>query len=193
MDTNFNDIMATIRLEIKTTMDGLRPWYDESRPYLDYRPHDGGWSVRLILEHVMLTSHYLLILIDKASSKAQRRALQLPVTTDWSRYELFPDKLASIGVHKSFTWMRPEHMEPAGKMSLNEIEEKINGQFARCEDHLQVLAHGEGALCLTTMTVNGIGKLDVYQYIYFLALHARRHLAQLEETKNEFNREYARP
>lgn len=192
MPTTFNDIAATLRLEIKNTHDALHAWFDVSLPYFDYRPADGGWSVRLILEHIMLTSHYLLIIIDKAGVKAQRRASQVPVAVDWSTYELLPEALSAVGVHKSFSWIRPEHMEPTGSVQMDDVKQEIADQFARCEAHLKKLNNGEGTLCLTTMTVNNIGKMDVYQYIYFLTLHARRHLAQLEKLKNEFNREQAR-
>jgi len=37
------------------------------------------------------------------------------------------------------------------------------------------------------MNVNGLGKLDVYQFIYFLALHVRRHLQQLEGILEDYN------
>jgi hypothetical protein len=37
------------------------------------------------------------------------------------------------------------------------------------------------------MNVNALGKLDVYQYIYFLALHVRRHLQQLEGILDDYN------
>jgi hypothetical protein len=36
------------------------------------------------------------------------------------------------------------------------------------------------------MSVNNLGKLDVYQYIYFLSLHAERHLQQLKKIEEEF-------
>jgi hypothetical protein len=136
----------------------------------------------------MLTSHYLLILIDKAASKAKRRALEHPVTQQWDKYTLVPKKLEDIGMHKSFEWVRPEHMEPTGNVSLDAVHNKIIGQLSRCEEHLSELKNGEGTLCLTTMTVNDIGKLDVYQYIYFLILHAKRHLRQLESNKITYHK-----
>lgn len=36
------------------------------------------------------------------------------------------------------------------------------------------------------MTVNGLGKLDVYEYLYFLAAHGKRHVAQLERVKAQY-------
>jgi hypothetical protein len=37
------------------------------------------------------------------------------------------------------------------------------------------------------MSVNGLGKLNVYEYIYFLAQHGRRHSTQMEKNELEFN------
>jgi hypothetical protein len=36
------------------------------------------------------------------------------------------------------------------------------------------------------MSVNNLGKLDVYQYLYFLSLHAQRHLQQMNKIEEEF-------
>ena len=35
------------------------------------------------------------------------------------------------------------------------------------------------------MTVNGLGKIDLYQWLYFIAQHARRHLQQLAALDDE--------
>jgi hypothetical protein len=179
-------IIATVRQELYDVGNALSKWFEEDSRYLTYQPVDGGWSAVQILEHIALTSHYLLLLIDKASIKAQQRAQRMPVTMDWDKYVLVPAELEAIGIHKSFVWIRPEHMKPVGNVAVDDLRDRINGQFIRCDAHLNKLKNGEGTLCATTMTVNGIGKLDVYQYIYFLALHARRHLKQLEENKMEY-------
>ena len=39
----------------------------------------------------------------------------------------------------------------------------------------------------TTMSVNGLGKIDVYHYIYFLVQHAQRHISQMKKVAAEFN------
>ncbi|MBT1689472.1 DinB family protein [Dawidia soli] len=164
----------------------LLGWLHHDEPHLHYRPVNGGWSSLQVLEHIMLTSHFLLIIIDKGAAKAKRRALTMPVQEDWENYSFISDALNEVAIHKSFSWERPLHMEPTGNLSLGEVRENVRAQFVRCEAYLELLKHGEGTLYLTTMTVNGIGKLDVYQYIYFLILHAKRHLTQLQRNKDEF-------
>jgi len=37
------------------------------------------------------------------------------------------------------------------------------------------------------MTVDGLGKINVYEYIQFLSKHAERHIYQMQENKNELN------
>ena len=73
------------------------------------------------------------------------------------------------------------HMEPTGKVALDEIKATIERQLQECIACLYQMQHGEGVLHSTMMTVNGIGKIDVYHYIYFLAQHAKRHLVQIEK------------
>ena len=36
------------------------------------------------------------------------------------------------------------------------------------------------------MSVTNLGKLNVYEYSYFLAQHARRHLTQMQENAAEY-------
>jgi hypothetical protein len=47
------------------------------------------------------------------------------------------------------------------------------------------LAHGEGLLYQATLLVNELGKLNVYEYIYFLVQHARRYLTQMQNNEAE--------
>jgi hypothetical protein len=37
------------------------------------------------------------------------------------------------------------------------------------------------------MSVNDLGKIDLYQWLCFLAQHARRHLHQLRAVEGEFS------
>jgi hypothetical protein len=53
----------------------------------------------------------------------------------------------------------------------------------RCELAVKELEGGWGTMVTTTMTVNAIGRLDVYQYIVFLCRHALRHDAQMRNNE----------
>ena len=179
-------IISTIRGDLDNVRSALLQWCQVNLNMLNYEPKDGGWSSLKVLEHITLTSYFLLIIIDRASQKSIQRAAFTPIPLDWDTYELLPKSLEDIGVNRSFRWVRPEHMEPSGKVAPAEICARMMEQFERCYQHLLALRNGEGRLCKTTMSVNEIGKLDVYQYIYFLVLHAKRHLTQLERNRVEY-------
>ena len=77
-------------------------------------------------------------------------------------------------------------MEPSGEKSLKSVKTLLNEQLERCLAHLKAMPNGEGILYKTTMSVNALGKIDVYEYIYFLAQHAERHITQMEKNQAEF-------
>ncbi len=183
---NIQNTLSRIRYELYDVRNLLSQWFRESDDVLNYQPDDQGWSAAKVLEHIVLTSHYLLLLIDKASEKSLERARKKTIDVNWDTYTLTPAGLEEVGVHRSFLWGHPDHMEPMGEIDLNTIRDRMMSQFNRCETQLDLLRNGEGVLCHTMMSVNGIGKLDVYQYIYFLVLHAKRHVTQMEKNKEEF-------
>ncbi len=161
-------------------------WFDQPEEVRAYRPQNGGWTIGEILEHISLTNHYLLILIDKGKYKALKRKDEVDLHSMLKEYVFSVEKLENIGKHQSFDWIRPVHMEPSGGKPLSEVKALINEQVEQCIDVLQVLSGGEGILYRTTMSVDNLGKLDVYEYIYFLAQHARRHVEQMEKNKCEY-------
>lgn len=161
--------------------------FDTDKILLNYQPKNGGWTVTQILEHIVLTNHFLLILIRKGTVKAIEKAKTTNLTTELTDYNLGWDKLEAIGQHQSFEWNRPEHMEPTGTLTLAEVKIKLSAQLEECLDLLSQMPNGEGVLYKTTMSVNSLGKIDVYHYIYFLRQHAERHLKQMEKIKNERN------
>lgn len=71
-----------------------------------------------------------------------------------SNYQFDDERLIEIGIHKSFNWVRPEHMHPKGKISMDEVRHTINDQRDKCLIWLDRLKNGEGILAKTTMTVN---------------------------------------
>ena len=152
-------------------------------PILHYRPRPEAWTAFEILEHVSLTSHYLLILIDKGTGKALRNIKGLSLEEELANFDFDLEKLEAIGITKAFPWPHPEHMTPRGDKSLIEIQQELIQQLARCLNYLEDLKNGEGLLYQTTMTVNDLGKLNVYEYIYFLSMHMQRHDEQIEQNR----------
>lgn len=186
---NIKSYIQTIQLHLITTHSKIFRWFEVKDELKLYRPIDQGWTIAEILEHIALTSHFLLILIDKGARKAIRNVNDLSLEAIIKEYDFDLEKLNEIGIHQSFAWIRPEHMEPTGKKSEVEIKDEMITQINHCLNHLSQLKNGEGLLYKTTMTVNDLGKINVYEYIYFLSKHAERHIHQMEENKLEFENE----
>ena len=166
-------------------------WFDKEEELKSYPPQNGGWSISQILEHIALTNHFLLILINKGADKAVKNIQNQSLETLLKEFDDDLNKLNSIGVNTSFNWIRPEHMEPKGIKSEFEIKEELINQLRQCLNQLEKLKNGEGLLYKTTMTVNQLGKLNVYEYIYFLSKHAERHIQQMTKNQEEFDVKYA--
>lgn len=180
------DIISNIRQSLTANFTEVDKWFDVSDELKVYRPINGSWTIAQILEHIALTNFFLLKLIDKGADKALRNINNLNLEEELANYQFENEALREIGVSQSFLWIRPEHMEPKGEKTLQEVRLELIEQKMRCLQHLDKLPNGEGVLYRTTMTVNSLGKIDVYQYIYFLAMHAQRHIQQIQRNKKEF-------
>jgi hypothetical protein len=182
-----NNTLTRLRNELINTFAELDGWFNVNDRLLKYHPINGGWSISDILEHISLTNHYLLILIRKGTAKAVQKAKGSNFQDELLGYELNWEVLRKIGEHRSFEWIRPEHMQPKGEFELTEIKSRLNSQLQETLGYLEQMPNGEGVLHKTMMTVNGLGKIDVYHYIYFLAQHIKRHITQMQKIEIEFN------
>ena len=190
---NLKSYIQAIQIHLIETHRSVIEWFKEDDEVKAYRPNDGGWSISEILEHIALTSHYLLILIDKGSKKALKNINEQSIDELLKSEELNLEKIDRIGMHKSFDWIRPEHMEPTGEKEDQEIIDQLISQLTRCLNQLETLKNGEGLRYKTTMTVDGLGKINVYEYIQFLSKHAERHIYQMQENKNELSNKKRKP
>jgi len=184
--TDIPVLLTEIKGQLTNSFAHIDAWFDKEEAVREYQPRGGGWSVNQILEHIGLTNFFLLKLIRRGTQKALLNTRNLDLNTELAAYEFHREKLTEIGIHRSFDWIRPEHMEPRGEKSLSEVRQQLYEQLAECLDCLEQLSHGKGVLYRTTMTVNGLGKIDVYEYLYFLAQHGQRHITQMQRNEQEF-------
>lgn len=177
-------MLTNLRRELIRTFAVVDEWFDREPALRNYKPSSAAWSINEVLEHVMLTNHYLLIIIDKGRGKALQisQGLSEPVELP-ADYSIASEAMQQIALPGSFPWQRPEHHQPTGQPGLYEIRREIRNQLEKCLITLDFLPNGEGILYRTLMSVNNLGKLDVYQYVYFLILHAQRHLRQMEKNQ----------
>ena len=173
------DFIAETNQKLTAAFDQLADWFGAPEPLRRYHPAGGGWTIDEILEHVALTNHFLLILIEKATVKALKNAHGLDLATELAARQSARNRLDEISQPGAFTWMRPDHMAPQGLKPGPEVAATLRQQLQQCQSVLARLPNGEGVRCRTTLSVNDLGKMDVYDFVYFLAKHAERHLAQI--------------
>lgn len=174
--------VAAVRQSLIDTFAEVDRWFDRPEDVRRFKPAAGGWSIDQVLEHVSLTNHFLMLTLRKWVEIAGRRAARGDPIGDG---ESDLRRLDVIGRRGSFGWVRPEHMEPTGRPTPAEVRATLRRQVAECLDLLGCLGRGEGSLCQIRMTVNDLGKIDLYQWLYFLTQHARRHLAQMAAAELE--------
>ncbi|WP_091063065.1 DinB family protein [Paenibacillus sp. NFR01] len=182
---NINETIVFIDNELTQTLNDYQNWFTLKSDLLSFKPQV-GWSIEQVLEHVTLTNHFLLILIRKGKRKAIELSAKKDLNSLLESYQINLQELDAIARHKSFNWIRPEHMEPKGDKELGQIRSLLDDQINECKGLLKEMINGEGILYKTTMTVNNLGKIDVYQYIYFLCQHAKRHIVQVQKVMEEF-------
>lgn len=182
---SFDATISKVRGAIRQIAMDVDVWFDQPEEILRHLPSNGGWSIAQVLEHISLTNRFLLLTCEKHVRIALHRA---------GRGDRIPEGesdlegMAAVGERGSFRWVRPEHMEPTGSPCLSEVRLALSGQWQQSQALLDALGRGEGALCHVTMTVNNLGKIDLYQWLYFVVLHARRHVQQMKAIEGEFNR-----
>lgn len=185
-------IIINLKRELIRTFAVVDEWFDKEHSLRSYKPTAGGWCVNEVLEHIMLTNHFLLILVEKGTMKALKNSeVGDHDACFWpENYSLNKPGLHQVADPNAFAWHRPEHHQPSGSRPLWEVRREIRDQLDQCLITLELLPNGEGTMYKTTMSVNNLGKLDVYEYLYFLALHAQRHLRQLEKIRSKFSEEF---
>lgn len=168
--------ISTVKKALITIFDELDTWFDKPVEVRAFKPSPDEWSIDENLEHITLTSHFLLKVIRKGVVRSIKRAQNQIIPETESNLEV----IEPIGINDSFYWHRPEHMIPTGEKPMSELRLLMREQQRECLDLLSQMPNGEGSLYLVRMSVNNLGKIDMYQWLYFLALHAKRHITQIE-------------
>lgn len=135
-------------------------------------PYPQAWTAAEHLEHVSLANHFLLLTIGKGVAAALRRARTQAIPQGESDLE----RLAPIAEPDSFPWEPPGHMLPTGTRPVAEVRKLLAAQQGECRGLLKRMGSGEGRLCAFRMSVYSLGRLDMYQWFYFLTQHGRWHL-----------------
>jgi hypothetical protein len=181
------EIIIKVQDALTAAFGALAPWPDKDILLRGFHPGPGEWCIDEVLEHIALANRYLLLLIEKGRKKALKKSDPARLTRELDGYRLTSDRLEQVGVNNSFEWRCPGHMVPSGSRPLEEICRELDTQKKSLRDNLSLMKNGEGVLHKTSLSVNGLGRLDVYQYMYFLLQHCRRHIGQMEEIERAYN------
>lgn len=181
--------LAAVREQLAASFRALDERFELPAAARSYRPTPDSWSIDEILEHVTLTSHFLLIVIRQGVAKARKRAARQPLLDGESPLE----PIRVIGHPDAFPWIRPEHMEPTRSRTSAEVRATLAQQFDECAALLAQIEHGEGSLHRVRMSVQDLGKLDMYQWLFFLALHAQRHDLEIGRILDAWHRDVPPP
>jgi DinB superfamily len=175
--------VAELAQRLERSLDQVRARLRTSPGGLAHRTRSTAWSNLEIGEHVVLVNRYLLILADKIAEKSRRRRArgELPPAAP-SRIDHL-EKLAS----SEFEWAAPAHMVPRGNASVSEIDAGLREQFERCAALLAEMPDGEGSLHRIRMSAVGEdARLDLYQFLAVVALHAERHARAMRRNEESF-------
>lgn len=168
--------LRALRARLRAAFAGLARAIDGDEVALACRPRPDAWSPLEVAEHVALADRYLLLLAQKVARRALARAAR------GERPPALPSRLDQIEriAARDFRWPAPAHMLPEGRAGAAGLREQLARDLAACEALLDAAPRGEGALYALTMSVVG-GKLDLYQFLAVIALHAERHARQAAE------------
>nr|WP_145402706.1 DinB family protein [Paenibacillus xylanexedens] len=129
---NIDQTILFIDKELTQTWGDYQGWFDLNAEVLAFKPQV-GWSIEQILEHVTLTNHFLLIIIRKGKRKAIELSKKKDLNSLLESYQFNLKGLEAIAEHKSFDWIRPEHMEPKGGQELGQIKSLLDNQIQECK------------------------------------------------------------
>jgi hypothetical protein len=180
--TAYARTIAAVRAALLNAFADVDTWFDRPAEVRAFQSASGGWTIDQVLEHISLTNHFLMLTLRKSVDMAVNRAAggeQIP------EGESDLGRLSAIGQRGTFQWIRPEHMVPTGATASEDVRALLHRQKDECLTLLDRIGHGEGALHHLKMSVNALGRIDLYQWMYFIAQHAHRHLAQMASTEAE--------
>lgn len=173
---SYDTTINRIQTELKATFDYVDMFFDFSEESRQLRLNENEWSIDEILEHITLTSHFLMITLKQSLDKVLRRAQELPIPDNNTNL----DQIVTISNPDAFDWIRPEHMQPTGQVPSTYIRLKMNQQKEECLEILSKITSGEGNLHRVRMSVQDLGKLNMYEWMYFLIQHAKRHCVEID-------------
>jgi hypothetical protein len=178
----FEKTIQRVETDLISTFDRLDSFFQLSKDMRAFQPAAGEWCIDEILEHITLTNHFLMITLKQSLDKVLKRAQTQAIPEGESDL----DRIVHVSDPDAFAWIRPEHMEPTRMVTRDDVKIKLATQRDECLDILTRIQHGEGSLHHVRMSVQDLGKLDLYQRLYFIVQHAKRHVVEMERIQANY-------
>lgn len=155
---------AKIRAEVLQSLEGL------SDDELNKKITDENWTIGQVLEHLYLLEEAVV----KSVSHALKNGSDGPVET----------KPVYLAADRSKKRKAPAYLVPDNEYkTLEEMKEKLSRSRKKL---LSVIAEaGEEALEKKSLPHPVFGPLNLKQWVEFVGQHEKRHLAQIEEIKEQ--------
>ena len=170
------DAISNHRRAVLDAISGL------SETQLGYKPSDSNWSITDVLHHLALTEEANLKLASRMLKQAQALNLPPDPTPDGSEInclEPFAEKLGSTRAQA------PDFVAPQSHLPVEESLARLEASRQRFLEVIEGL--GQYDLSLLKYPHPSLGELNMYQWLVIAGGHERRHAAQIERMKAQFD------
>jgi len=152
-----------------------------SEPLREARPAEMAWSAAEVLEHLTRVEKGVAKLV--ALKVGEMQTLEAPppeapdmVAVELSRFTMIADRSIHIDA--------PERVVPEGEMSASAARAALLETRGMLLDQLHA---GDGLAYSTILHPHPLfGALNLYEWVFFIGAHERRHTAQIREIAAHF-------
>jgi DinB superfamily len=151
-------------------------------PLREARPTEQGWSVAEVLEHLSRVEKGIAKLVALKVGEMQMQPAPLQEDA-----EMVPVDAAKfdIVVARSTLLTAPDRVAPVGEMSAEDARTALLETRGVLLDQLHA---GDGLAYSSVRHPHPfLGELDLYEWVYFIAAHERRHLVQVRAIAAHFS------
>lgn len=174
-------LAAVIEFADVTRRELLAALDDISEPLREARPHENAWSAAEVLEHLMRVETGVAKLV--ALKVGEMQTLEQPpheapemIAVDLARFTMIADRSIHIDA--------PERVVPVGEMSASAAQAALVETRGMLLDQLHA---GDGLAYSTVLHPHPLfGALNLYEWVWFIGAHERRHTDQIREIAAHF-------
>jgi len=150
-----------------------------SKAQWNFKPAPDRWSIKEIVEHMVLAQDYILGPVREQLSKAPAPTERDNGRVDQIVIDQMPDRTAKF--------QAPGVLRPTGRWTPSESMLRLLRNYAELRKYLETTPdlrqHAVDAPALEAISKGAYGTMDGYQAILLVAAHTERHAKQILEVK----------